>query len=108
MDAGGREADVVMGNKGTAACAAALALIATVGFSAAPGRPDGRPKRGRPSGQSAHRVQVGQQSTDFELPVLVERTDNKGEKVAVVTTDKIRLSSFRQKKIVCAFMSSYT
>jgi len=53
-------------------------------------------------------VQIGQQSTDFELPVLIERTDSKGEKVAVVTADKIKLSSYRGKKIVCVFMSSYT
>ena len=44
---------------------------------------------------------------DHIAPVLKECND-KGEKVAVVTTDKIKLSSFRGKKIVCVFMSSYT
>jgi hypothetical protein len=97
-----------MGNRRVAAGVSALALIAAVAFSAPPGRPDGRPRRGRPSGQSTRGPQIGQQSTDFELPVLIERTDSKGEKVAVVTSDKIKLSSYRDKKVVCVFMSSYT
>ncbi|MDP6636591.1 MAG: hypothetical protein QGG42_16960 [Phycisphaerae bacterium] len=63
--------------------------------------------KGKP-GSRKQQVKIGQTATDFELPVLIERTDAKGEKVAVVTTDKIKLSSFRGKKIVCVFMSSYT
>ncbi|MDP6044161.1 MAG: hypothetical protein QGH94_04930 [Phycisphaerae bacterium] len=97
-----------MGNRRFAAGAAALALLAVVAFSAPSGRPGGRPKKGRPPGQSARGVKIGQLSTDFELPVLIERTDAKGEKIAVVTSDKIKLSSYRGKKVVCVFMSSYT
>jgi len=97
-----------MGNRRVATGVAALALFAAVAFSAPQGRSGGRPRSGRPSDQSTRGVQIGQQSTDFELPVLIERTDSKGEKVAVVTADKIKLSSYRGKKIVCVFMSSYT
>jgi len=98
-----------MGKGRIAVGAAALMLLASVAFPASPGRPDGRPDRkGRPSGQSARRVQVGQQSTDFQLPVLIERTGADGEKVAVATSKQIRLSSYRGKKVVCLFMSSYT
>jgi len=53
-------------------------------------------------------VQIGQKAADFELPVLIERTDSKGKRVAVVTSDKIKLSSYRGKRVVCLFMSSYT
>jgi hypothetical protein len=97
-----------MGKRRIAVGAAVLALLASATFAIPPGRPAGRPRKGRPAGQSARNVQVGRQATDFELPVLIERTDAKGEKVAVVTTDKIKLSSYRGKKVVCVFMSSYT
>jgi Ca2+-binding EF-hand superfamily protein len=66
--------------------------------------PKDKPKRKK---RTPH-VKIGQAATDFELPVLIERTDAKGQKVAVVTTDKIKLSSYFGKKIVCVFMSSYT
>ncbi len=97
-----------MGKRRVAVGLAALMLLVSAAIAVDPGRPGGRPTRGRPPGQSARGVQIGQQSTDFELPVLIERTDDKGEKVAVVTTDKIKLSSYRGKKVVCVFMSSYT
>ena len=99
---------MIMGRRRIATGAVALAMLASVTFSAPQDRPGGRPKKGRPSGQSARGVQIGQAATDFELPVLIERTDAKGKTVAVVTTDKIRLSSYRGKRIVCVFMSSYT
>ncbi|MBT3202508.1 MAG: hypothetical protein HN350_21625 [Phycisphaerales bacterium] len=85
-----------------------LLTFATIVAAADSGRPGERRRSRRSSGPSTHGVQIGQQSTDFELPVLIERTDAKGEKVAVVTTDKIKLSSYLGKKIVCVFMSSYT
>ena len=97
-----------MGKRRIAVGAAALALVASVAIAVPPGRPGGRPDRRRSPGQSTPGVQVGQSATDFELPVLIERTDDKGEKVAVVTTDKIKLSGYYGKKIVCVFMSSYT
>ncbi|MBL7221475.1 MAG: hypothetical protein ISS69_15295 [Phycisphaerae bacterium] len=87
---------------------AVVALLASAAFAIPPRRPGGRPRTGRPSGQSASSVQIGRQATDFELPVLIERQDDKGRKVAVVTTDKVRLSSYRGKSVVCVFMSSYT
>lgn len=97
-----------MGKRRIVAGVAALVLLVSAVVAVPPGRPGGRPNKGRPPGQSARGVQIGQESTDFELPVLIERTDAKGEKVSVVTTDKIKLSSYRGKKIVCVFMSSYT
>ncbi len=96
-----------MGKRRIAVGVAALTLLVSAAIAVPPGRSGGCP-RGRPPGQSARGVQIGQQSTDFELPVLIERTDDKGEKVAVVTTDKIKLSSYQGKKVVCVFMSSYT
>jgi hypothetical protein len=87
---------------------AVAALLASATLAISQRRPGGRPRRGRPPGQSASTTKIGQKATDFELPVLIERQDNKGEKVAVVTTEKIKLSSYRGKRIVCVFMSSYT
>ena len=86
----------------------AVALFASATLAIPPRRPGGRPTAGRPPGQSAGSVEVGREATDFELPVLIERQDDKGQRVAVVTTDKVKLSSFCGKKIVCVFMSSYT
>ena len=108
MCGGEREIAVIMGMRRIVVGMAAVALFASAAFAVPPRRPDGRQRSGRPSGQSASSVQIGQQATDFELPVLIERQDDKGQKVAVVTTDKVKLSSFRGKRIVCVFMSSYT
>jgi hypothetical protein len=87
---------------------AVAALLASTTLAISQRRPGGRPRRGRPPGQSSATTRIGQQATDFELPVLIERNDAKGQKIAVVTTDKVKLSSYRDKKIVCVFMSSYT
>ena len=105
---GGREIAVIMGMRRIAVGMAAGVLFASAAFAIPPRRSGGRPRAGRPPGQSAGRVQIGQEATDFELPVLIERQDDKGQKVAVVTTDKVKLSSYRGKRIVCVFMSSYT
>ena len=105
---GGKEIAVIMGMRKIAVGMAAAALFTAAAFAIPPRRPGGRPRAGRPPGQSAGRVQIGRQATDFELPVLIERKDDKGQKVAVVTTDKVKLSSYRGKRIVCVFMSSYT
>ncbi len=50
----------------------------------------------------------GAGAPDFELPLLVYETDDKGNKVARITDKKTRLSSYEGKKVVCIFMSSYT
>jgi len=71
-------------------------------------RPDSRPSRRRPRRRQAGGLTIGQEAPDFELPILVEKTGDDGKKVAVVTTEKIKLSSYLHKKIVCIFMSSYT
>ena len=108
MCGGEREIAVIMGMRRIVVGMAVAALFASAAFAIPPRRPDGRPNSGRPSGQSASSVQIGGQAADFELPVLIERQDDKGQKVAVVTTDKVRLSSYRGKSVVCVFMSSYT
>ena len=51
---------------------------------------------------------VGQEAVDFELPLLAFEKDENGEEVAVISTNTVRLSSFRGKKVVCIFSSSYT
>ena len=45
---------------------------------------------------------------DFELAVLEEDLDEEGEKIGRITDQKVKLASFRGKKVVCLFMSSYT
>jgi len=64
---------------------------------AAPGRRKPRPA-----------LDVGTPAPDFELPLLEEDLNEKGEKIGRITDQKIKLSSFRGKKVVCLFMSSYT
>jgi hypothetical protein len=54
------------------------------------------------------RLEVGKPAPDFELPVLTQESDDKGEKVDRITDEKVKLSSFRGKKVVCLFMSSFT
>ena len=63
---------------------AVVALFASAAFAIPPRRPGGRPHKGRPSGQSARGVQVGQEATDFELPVLIERQDDKRVQIILV------------------------
>ena len=109
MDCGwGEEIALVMGMRKIGVGMAVVALVASAAFASPPRRPGGRQRTGRPPGQSTGSIKVGQEATDFELPVLIERQDDKGRKVAVVTTEKVKLSSFRGKSIVCVFMSSYT
>ncbi len=64
--------------------------------------------RKAPRKQRAAQLKVGQLAPDFELPVLKEEKNEKGEKVARITSKKVKLSSFRGKKLVCVFFSSYT
>ena len=59
-------------------------------------------------GTRAGGLREGQTAPDFELPLLREKTDAGGNKVNVITDENVRLSSFRGKKAVCLFFSSYT
>jgi hypothetical protein len=54
------------------------------------------------------RLEVGKPAPDFELPVLKQELNDKGENVDRITDEKVKLSSFRGNKVVCLFMSSYT
>lgn len=69
-----------------------------------------RRQQPRDSGRRFSRptLKVGQAAPDFELPILKEGQDAEGNKVNRITDEKIKLSSFRGKKIVCVFFSSYT
>lgn len=80
-----------------------LGLVAGTGLILAAERPTA-PGAAR----TAVGLEVGQLAPDFELPLLKEETNAAGEKVARITDEKVRLSSFRGKKVVCVFMSSYT
>ena len=51
---------------------------------------------------------IGQPAPDFELPSLKQEANENGEMVAGVSSELIRLSSFRGKKVVCLFLSSYS
>jgi len=84
-----------------------LIFFASVAFAQPSRRPGDRRRARRPSRWSGG-LKIGQEAPDFELPILVEKTGDDGKKVAVVTTEKIKLSLYRHKKIVCIFMSSYT
>jgi len=103
-----QEIVALTGAKRFGAGMAVVALLASAVFAISPRRPGGRHRKGRPPGQSAAATKIGQEATDFELPVLIERQDDQGQKVAIVTTDKVKLSNYRGKSVVCVFMSSYT
>ena len=51
---------------------------------------------------------IGKEAPDFSLPLLVEEENDQGEKVNRITDEKVTLSAFRGKKVVCLFFSSYT
>ena len=51
---------------------------------------------------------IGKPASDFELPLLQQRANENGETSVGMSSEKIRLSSFRGKKVVCLFLSSYT
>ncbi len=91
-------------------------MLATVGLVAAmilacagpsAGQRRERPRR-RGTRRSRPTLKVGQAAPDFELPILKEGKDAEGNKVNRITGEKIKLSSFRGKKVVCVFFSSYT
>lgn len=79
-----------------------LLLTALLAASVAAAQQE-QPGRARPGG-----LREGQTAPDFALPLLKEKTDADGNKVNVIADEKVRLSSFRGKKAVCLFFSSYT
>jgi len=86
--------------------AALLALMETGAAQEQPrsGRDLFRGPRGAPGAQ----LKIGQPAPEFELPPLVFEKNEKGEKVGKIGTERVQLSAFRGKKIVCIFSSSYT
>jgi hypothetical protein len=62
----------------------------------------------KPAGRWVSKLEIGKPAPDFELPMLKSELNEKGEKVDRITDEKVKLSSFRGKKVVCLFMSSYT
>ena len=83
--------------------AALIGAIAATALGQQTRRSPGRP------GQGGRRtLQVGQPAPDFDLPLLVEGKDAEGNAVNRITGRKVKLSSFRHKRIVCVFFSSYT
>lgn len=45
---------------------------------------------------------------DFELPLIEEAKDAKAQKTHRLSKEKVKLSSFRGRNVVCVFFSSYT
>ena len=80
----------------------ALALLASAVSAATAQQRAARPGRRGPG------PRIGRPAPDFELPLLETTTNKAGETVDRVTDEKVRLSSFRGRKVVCLFLSSYT
>ena len=76
--------------------AAALAIAA---------EPEGPRARPRPV---PARPAIGQEAPDFELPRLAFEKNDKGDTIGKVSAEKVRLTSYRTKRPVCLFLSSYT
>lgn len=53
-------------------------------------------------------IRVWQMAPDFELPRLLLGKDSKGKRIGKISSEKVKLSSFRGKKPVCLIFSSYT
>jgi hypothetical protein len=87
----------------------ALVLAAgLVGLTGAKDAPEGESRRRQFRRRRQAPIKIGQMAPDFELPLLRERTDEKGTKIPGITNEKVKLSTFRNKKLVCLFFSSYT
>jgi hypothetical protein len=87
----------------------ACLALASLAICAIAQQPASRPTRRRALARPARMGgSVGKPAPDFELPVLVEERNARGEKVNRITDRKVRLSSFRGQQIVCVFFSSYT
>jgi hypothetical protein len=101
--------------------AISAAILLTAGGSAlvvriCDARPVGASEGGAPlsapvpprSGTTTPLAELGKPAPDFELPLLHEEVHEDGRKVLRAGPERIRLSSFRGKKAVCVFLSSYT
>ena len=86
--------------------AAWLSLLGILAGAGAALAADGPAARGK--GETGAVLEIGTPAPDFELPVLQQGANAKGEDIARITNETIRLSAFRGKKVVCIFMSSYT
>jgi len=64
------------------------------------------PPRGRPPVRPT--LKPGAEAPDFELARLALHKNAKGQTVGKISKEKVKLSSFRGKKVVCIFSSSYT
>lgn len=85
-----------------AACLAATAIAVCVGA----GQRQVSGRRGRR--RAAPQIKPGMTAPDFQLARLTLKDDGRGGKVGVLSEEKVRLSSFRGKRAVCIFSSSYT
>ena len=68
----------------------------------------GKGKRGGARKSKEPAVIVGQVAPDFELPRLSLVKGKKGKRIGKISSEKVKLSSFRGKKPVCLIFSSYT
>ena len=84
----------------------ALLLLASVAEAQTRKRPPTGSSRGRMMSRPGGLT--GKTAPDFTLPLLVEEKNDKDEKVNRITDEKVTLSDFRGKKVVCIFFSSYT
>lgn len=65
-----------------------------------------RPPRRRAPGEPA--ITLGQVAPDFQLPRLTIETTSEGKSIGKISTETVKLSSFRGKKPVFLIFSSYT
>ncbi len=70
------------------------------------GKTPGRPPRSRRSEEPT--IKLGQLAPDFELPRLTIEPDSQGKNIGKVSTETVKLSSFRGKKPAFLIFSSYT
>ena len=86
--------------------ALAFAAMMTLALSSAGAQParrtGGRRRMMRPT------IRPGTEAPDFELPRLTLEKGANGKVVGKISKEKVKLSSFRGKKVVCIFSSSYT
>jgi len=87
-----------------AAATVLVGMAASLCLAAPPQR--GRPTRGRRTRGVS--LKPGDAAPDFELPILTLVKGKDGQKVGKISKNKIKLSSFRNKRVVCIFSSSYT
>ena len=82
-------------------CLALAALVAVGGLT-----PIGCSFKSRPQPVQVRRPDEA--VPDLELPVLTEAVGSDGQQASPIAAETIKLSSFRGKKVVCLFLSSYT